>query len=140
MTTYDIHTDRLFDVYKKRSTSIDGLKLARFKEAYLRMAQDARYRPSAPSDGVGNIGLSAKELCNPARLDREAAAYAAAFCAEEDKGAFHIGCSDFETNRAFIWAIEAARCLASGILGEPHALRLLQMAIADVEQAAKHRR
>src|SRR5262249_53301790 len=100
---------------RRNWNSIEGPKLTRFKEAYLRMARNARYRPNAPGDGLGNIGLSAEDLRDPVRLDEEAVAYAEKFCTEEDKDTFNIGCSDFETNRAFVWTIEAARCLAAGI-------------------------
>jgi hypothetical protein len=96
-------------------------KLARFKEAYLRMAQDARYRPGAPGDGLGNICLSIEEQRDPLRLDREAATYAAEFCAEEDTD-------------------KLARCLASGLGGESLALKLLEMAADDIKQVRSARR
>jgi len=115
---------------------INGLKLARFKEAYLEMARQARYRPMALSDGWGNILLSAKELRDPTQLDTEATTYAEDFCAEEDTDSFNIGCSDFETNRAFVWTIEAARCLAAGVFGKAAAHMLLKMAITEIERKA----
>jgi hypothetical protein len=104
--------------------SIEKPKLARFKEAYLSMARNADYRPDA-GHGWG--------------LDTEAAVYAAEFCTEENTDAFNIGCSDFTTNRAFVWTIEAARCLAAGTPGYATALRLLRMALDDVEQATRQR-
>jgi hypothetical protein len=62
-----------------------------------------------------------------------ATAYALRFNEEENGLTFSIGCSDFSTNRAFIWAIEAARALAGN---KPDlALDLLNMAIKDVKRA-----
>jgi hypothetical protein len=117
----------------------DDIKLARFKEAYLAMVRCARYRPGAPSDGLGNIYLSARELRDPVRLDEEAAGYAEEFYAEEDTDTFFVGCSDFETNQAFVWTIEAARCLAAGAFGKPTALKLLEMAIAEIKRRNRDR-
>jgi hypothetical protein len=113
-------------------------KLERFAEAYLKMASEAKYRPAAPGDGCGNIRLSLEELRCPERLAKEARSYAMQFDAEEDgHEGFHIGCSDFRTNRAFIWTIEAARVLASGDDGNATALRLLKMAVADIKRSEK---
>jgi hypothetical protein len=42
----------------------------------------------------------------------ETTAYALKFNEEENELTFSIGCSNFRTNRAFIWTIEAARALA----------------------------
>jgi hypothetical protein len=114
----------------------DGMPLheprfQRFREAYLRMAKDAKYRPQAP--GGGHVDLSRGELRDKARLDREASEYAIRFAAEEDTLKFWTGVTDFETNRAFVWTIEAARALAGA---HPKlALKLLEMAAEDVRQA-----
>jgi hypothetical protein len=89
-------------------------KLERFAEAYRKMALDANYRPAAPSDGMGHVLLTKEQVSDPERLWHEAIKYANQFNAEEDKCRFHIGCSDYRTNRAFVWIIEAARNLASG--------------------------
>jgi hypothetical protein len=105
----------------------------RYAEAYLRMAQDARYRREAPGDGCGGIHLSVGELRDPARLEQEAVAYALRFAKEEDTGSFCIGCSNFSTNRAFIWTIEAARTLAGGGEGDAIARKLLKMAVEELE-------
>ncbi len=110
-------------------------KLERFSEAYLLMGERARYRPQAPSDGFGNICLSRDELNDTSRLMKEARDYALAFDAEEDTRQFHIGCSNFTTNRAFVWSIEAARQLAAGGDGDQPALKLLEMATAEVRAA-----
>ena len=105
----------------------------RFAEAYLIMAKDAKYRPEAPSDGFGNIQLSPDELKDPDRLRDEAAAYALKFKKEDDATIFRIGCSNFSTNRPFVFAIETARLLASGNGGNSTALRLLKMAVKEIE-------
>jgi hypothetical protein len=110
-------------------------RIQRFAEAYLRMAEQAKYRPQAPSDGFGNIQLSLEQTKDPARLRRECVDYAHRFSAEEDKRCFDIGCSDFRTNRAFVWTIEAARQLASGSDGNETALKLLGMATREVQRA-----
>src|SRR5262245_31327459 len=110
----------------------------RFREAYLLMARDARYRPQAPSDGLGNIMLSEKELADEARLELEASSYAIKFMKEEDDDEFFIGCSDFTTNRAFVWTIEAARLLASPDI--PRAIKLLEMAIDEIKREGRDMR
>lgn len=110
-------------------------KSRRFAEAYKLMAEEARYRPAAPGDGLGNVSLTKEEAADPKRLDQEAERYALAFDKEEDTDHFHIGCADFDTNRAFVFTIEAARALASGCDGDALALRLLKMAIREVESA-----
>jgi hypothetical protein len=108
-------------------------RFERFREAYLRMATEAKYRPQAPSDGCGNICLTLEQFKDDARLQREADEYAAAFIKEEDDCRFMIGCSNFMTNRAFMFAIEAARLLASGDEGNAYAVKLLKMAAKEVE-------
>jgi hypothetical protein len=107
----------------------------RFYHAYLRMAEEARYRPQAPSDGCGNIQLAQDEFEEPDRLHQEAVAYALGFAREEDGLTFDIGCSDFQTNRAFVWTIEAARLLCGGAESNAFALKLLEMAAREVKAA-----
>ena len=109
-------------------------RASRYREAYLRMAKEADYRPQAPGDGMGHVSLTRKQLTDPELLQREATAYALRFNKEENEMTFAIGCSDFCTNRAFIWTIEAARALAGG---KPDlALDLLNMAVKDVKRIA----
>jgi hypothetical protein len=96
------------------------------------------YRPQAPGDGMGHICLSRDEINDPARLDHEASEYAIRFDKEESTCSFNIGVSNFETNRAFIWTIEAARSLAGG--ADEVALKLLKLAIADVDGALRKRK
>jgi len=50
-----------------------------------------------------HVSLTRKQLADPERLGREATAYALKFNEEENGLTFWIGCSDFRTNRAFIW-------------------------------------
>lgn len=107
-------------------------RLENLRAAYLAMAEQAKYRPAAPSDGFGHIRLELEELRNPERLLAEATKYAIEFSAEEDTDTFWIGVSDFRTAKAFMWAIEAARCLASGDGGNEAAVKLLRMAAKEV--------
>lgn len=94
--------------------------------AYLRMAAEARYRPAAPSDGCGNSTVPLAEL----DINAEALDYAQRFSAEEDAQTFNLGCCDFPTRPAAVFAIEAVRCLMGC---EPDiALRLLRMAVAEL--------
>jgi hypothetical protein len=108
-------------------------RLERFRQAYLQMARQANYRPQAPSDGFCNIQLTPTELHDPDRLWLEATGYALHFSAEEDGHSFWIGCSDFRTNKAFMWSIEAARLLAAGDFGRDAALKLLRMAAWEAQ-------
>ncbi|HTC45833.1 MAG TPA: hypothetical protein VK722_00805 [Candidatus Aquilonibacter sp.] len=93
----------------------------RIREAYVEMARQANYRPEA-AEGSG-AGSDVRE---------EAACYARRFVAEEQTTDFHIGVSDYTTNRALVYTIEAARLLCCGLLGVDHALKLLEMAVTEV--------
>jgi hypothetical protein len=99
------------------------------RSAYKEMASQARYRPAAPSDGLGNITVSEAQL----NLEREAADYANHWWNEEDRCVFNIGCCDFPSRRATIYAIEAARNMCAGRGGDTTALALLKMAVAEME-------
>jgi hypothetical protein len=105
---------------------------AQIDAVYRRMAAEAQYRPAAPSDGFGNVTKPAEEL----DIDAEARRYARAWTAQEDAGRFLVGCCDYRTRPATIFAIEAARLLCSGADGNRHARRLLAMAVAELEDAA----
>jgi hypothetical protein len=97
----------------------------------------AFYRPGAPGDGLGNVSLTKDQVRDQSRLIREATEYAVQFAAEEDGDRnFYIGCSDFRTNKAFFWCIEAARLIAGA--GYKDAMRLLRMATKEI--AAETRR
>jgi hypothetical protein len=97
-------------------------------DAYRRMAREARYRPAAPSDGLGNIAMPPEELL----LDAEAEDYARRWWRDEEDGAFTVGCCNHSTRPATVFAIEAARCLCGG--ADATALRLLRMAAGDVRR------
>lgn len=115
-------------------------RLNRFSEAYLAMAEEARYRPEAPGDGFGAIYLSKAEMADPARLRQEAARYAIAFNKEDDALTFRVGCSNFDTNRALVYTIEAARLLCGGDNGNAIATRLLKMAIKEIAKVPDRKR
>jgi hypothetical protein len=99
------------------------------ESAYEAMAAKAKYRPAAPSDGLGNIAVPIEEL----NLHKEAAEYARDWWKEEDNQSFHIGCCDEPTRPATIFAIEAARNMCGGIGGRQTALRLLKLAVKELE-------
>jgi hypothetical protein len=81
-------------------------------DAYRRMATEARYRPAAPSDGMGNMVMPEAELL----LDEEAATYARRWLAAEDEdGAFDVGTPDVEARPALVFTVEAARLTAGAV-------------------------
>lgn len=102
--------------------------IEQIQAAYRRMAEEARYRPAAPSDGLGNITVPDEDL----DLDKEATEYAARWTAEEDAGVFRLGCCDFSSRPSAMFAVEAARLLNTGAGGQEPARRLLGMAVADL--------
>jgi hypothetical protein len=53
-------------------------RLERYRDAYLAMAKEAKYRPQAPSDGCGSVLLTQEQIDDPRRLEAEATAYAIA--------------------------------------------------------------
>lgn len=54
--------------------------------AYVQMAEEARYRPAAPSDGFGHITVPLEDL----DLDAEARAYARSWDRDEDAGEYWV--------------------------------------------------
>lgn len=82
----------------------------RIKSAYRTMATVAKYRPAAPSDGLGNITVPEKKL----DLEREADRYAAQWWEQENNHKFTVGVCYSDTRPALIYAIEAARELCGG--------------------------
>lgn len=94
--------------------------------AYERMAS-VGYRPSAPSDGCGNITVPIEEL----NLQREADQYSEEWWKSEDELSFFVGCCSFETRAATIFAVEAARCMTAGMADV--ALKLLRLAVDHLE-------
>lgn len=100
--------------------------------AYRQMADEARYRPKAPSDGFGTITRPLAE-CD---LDAEAAAYAQSWNREEDSMTYWVGCCDYTTRPAVVFAVEAARNLNAGTSGRDVGLALLKMAVKSVEEVS----
>lgn len=109
-------------------------ELGRICEAYLEMNERANYRPQAPSDGMGSVLLSRPELESEELLLHEAQAYAERFIKEEDTATFQIGISNYDTNRAFVYLIEAARVLCGGSR-DALAEKLLLMALRELIEA-----
>jgi hypothetical protein len=105
------------------------------ESAYRTMAEEGRYRPAAPSDGLGNLAVPVEEL----DLQAESAQYAEEWWAEEDSQSFDIGCCNHDTRPATIFAIEAARNLCAGTSGNAAALRLLKLAVKDLEAYKKRK-
>lgn len=95
-------------------------------EAYLQMAEKARYRPQAPSDGFGHITVPLAEL----DIDEEARTYAQSFWDAEDEHWFYLGCSNYSQRTAMVYLIEAARacCAADPAL----AADLTDLAVAEL--------
>jgi hypothetical protein len=112
-------------------------EFARIVEAYKSMANEARYRPAAPGDGCGSVYLTKEECKDRELLQREAEKYAKQFIETEDKdfGKFRIGVSNYETNRALVYVIEAARSLCGGV--DDLAVDLLEMAMAEVRAESR---
>jgi hypothetical protein len=104
------------------------------RSAYKDMSSQAKYRPAAPSDGLGNITVPIERLS----LEREAAAYAKQWWKQEDDFNFFLGCCDFSSRRATIYAIEVARNMCAGRGGDATALALLKMAVKELE-SVRHR-
>jgi hypothetical protein len=102
----------------------------RIIEAYIRMAREATYRPAAPGDGFGSVDLSPAQLRSKNILRAEAERYADKFIGEENACEFWIGISNFASNRALVYTVEAARlmCGAQEVL----ALQLLKMAVDEL--------
>ncbi|MGO2312563.1 MAG: hypothetical protein ACTH6A_11110 [Brachybacterium tyrofermentans] len=94
---------------------------------YTRMATEAKYRPAAPSDGMGTITTPLAEL----DLATEARTYAESWRREEKSLEYMIGCPSYEDRPALILIIEAARLLCG--VERQGAAHLLRMALANLE-------
>ncbi len=96
-------------------TRISHRFAVQMREVYTTMAEKAKYRPAAPSDGLGNITV------------------------EEDTCEFFVGTCHHPTRPATVYAVEAARILNGGTHKGDHARKsvvtLLKLAIANVEGA-----
>jgi hypothetical protein len=99
--------------------------------AYCAMAREAKYRPAAPSDGFGNIAVPEEEL----NINKEVSDYTKSWWQQEDDCKFWIGCCDFRTRPATIYAVEAARQMCGGLSGNKTALKLLRMAVKELSTA-----
>ncbi len=102
-------------------------------DAYRAMARRARYRPAAPSDGLGNITVPDEQL----DLEGECDAYTRHWYREEEAQAFRIGCCDFSARPALIYTVEAARMTCG--MEYDVAMELLKMAAEELERAADRR-
>ena len=96
--------------------------------AYKRMASQARYRPAAPGDGMGNIIFPVQEL----DIEQEQYDYIKSWWATEDSGTYPAGVPDFTYRPALIFIIEAARNLNG--MSPDVARKLLTMAIQQIDQ------
>ena len=135
-TMNDFQQQTLFKIFKAGPLKdwtyeeIVGDKLMRFAEAYLMMARALEYRPAMPKD------FPSESLDNLIFLYQEAVAYAMDFASAEDGDMrFYIGCSNCDTNRAFVFCIEAARLLAGSSEGDKYAGYLLRLAIDEIAAA-----
>ena len=91
-------------------------------DGYRRMASQAGHRPyygNAPS------------------LDQEGKAYSMRWLAEEDTGAYRIGCPDFTDRHLLIFLVEAARCLCG--MDYRGASKLLRLASTDLVKKEGYR-
>ena len=109
-------------------------ELERIAETYEYMAREAKYRPAAPGDGVGNTDLTLRQLADSRLLREEAMRYACEFTRQEEAGQFWLGVIDNMTNRAVVLLVEAIRVLARGRGLEALALHLVKMAEAEVRR------
>lgn len=66
-------------------------------------------------------------------IDQEIRDYTERWWDEEDHGTYHVGSPNGEYREAMIFAIEAAR-LTCGVQGAGHALKLLRMAVEELEK------
>ena len=85
--------------------------IERFAEAYVSMAEVLTYRPKLPRDFRGSSLLTDEQKRDKVRLMVEAYLYAREFDAADAAGYHLIGTSNFTTNRALVYVIEAAKLL-----------------------------
>jgi hypothetical protein len=111
---------------------IEDYRLQRFFKAYIRMANDARVRMAAPSDGLGNVQLSEAELEDPQVLRDEALRYAERMYECDEKTSYDIaGCVHGEWALALAYTFEATKLMCAGGNSRPIE-QLLQMAIDEI--------
>jgi hypothetical protein len=92
------------------------------------------YRPMAPSDGMGHITAHEAEL----DLNNEAHRYAAQWWADEDRHTFWVGCCNYPTRAATIYAVEAAR-LMCGAAPKKLIAALLGMALDALRRSEEQK-
>ena len=115
----------------------------RFAEAYQIMTKKVKYRPEAPSDGVGNIELNEDEINDDGILIEEALRYASKLKQEDDEAKFTLyGCTNWEYNRLFVYLLNASQLCCSNSEALLFIKRLLSAALdetAKIEEERKHR-
>ncbi|MFF8895212.1 hypothetical protein [Brevibacterium casei] len=99
-------------------------------DTYALMAR-MKYRPGAPSDGLGNITVPIQEL----DIEQEVIDYAEAWRQEEDSDQYFLGCPSFEDRPALILIVEAARLLNGQ--DRAKAVQLLTAATQDIATRTK---
>jgi hypothetical protein len=110
-----------------------------FTEAYKAMSLYVKYRPQAPSDGMGSLLMTKKEIENPDILDLEAKAYARelAECDYELEWTLH-GCLDYKCAKVFVYIFNAATLCFSGEINLVK--KLLQLALLEIENTKMKKR
>jgi hypothetical protein len=103
---------------------------SQIENAYHEMVKTARYRPGAPDDGFGNL-IDEKA---PITQD-EIEGYAGRWWKQEDDCTFWVGCCNFSTRAATMFAIEAAHNMCGA--ADRTALRLLKMAVRELERVIR---
>jgi len=98
-------------------------------EIYKRMAREAKYRPSAPADMLGQIDPDYE-----GKIGEEAEEYVTKWWLQEDDGLYDLGCCDFETRPAAVFATEAAHLLNNGMFNRANALALLHIAVDELQE------
>jgi len=128
MTLFDRHTQG-----RSRGEPMRDPRAECVRQAYLEMAPF--YRPEAPNDGWGRIELTAEEMRDLDRLDQEARDYALAFVCQDETARFRIsGRPHHPINPVAIWALEAAYLLCAGEAGNATAVKLLRLALKEIER------
>ena len=104
------------------------------EEAYKTMAERARYRPHAPSDGFGNITVPERKLDLPAEIQ----SYLEEWEKEEDDGSFHLGTVSGDGRKALIFTVEAGTAITS--VAYERAEKLLELALDEVKRVRAQRK
>lgn len=97
-----------------------------FVAQYKQMATEARYRPGAPSDGMGNLDNPESPITT-----EEIFLWASEWVARDASPRPHVGFANFEDMAVLAVAIEGCRSICGGNL--PLAAKLLRMAASDLD-------